>query len=655
MSITSSLLSASNNIVRSNRSAPRMRKTKNEFASFLNFMDVQTSTLKSQKFNQRKLKKALNANVSSSFGRSGNLLSGLASGALDAASFVGEFFGQNRKVKPNVKAGKPIPKGPKVRFGGMRALNISNALFAGLDFATGLAEGESVGKAAAGAGGALAGSMLGGAIGQALIPVPGLGFFIGQAVGGAAGGWLGDRVYEGVTGEGSSEQKTTEKLRSEAKKQKEQSVRYSSVGFGEVVDKFESVVYKFERVVAQGFFGSISSSDLGSEQDSEPAQHQELQPRKGGGKGFDNPVDNNYTVTGGELPSKYVNTPDWNEFRQYYNEGKGGNHQGEDLPIAQGTPISLVVPGKVTQASFSGDGAGGNVLITHEDNKQTRYLHMSEIYVKPGESVESGKVIGLTGGEPGTKGAGRSTGPHLHFEFYNSTSGPPADPTSQMDKYFRFGGSVSVTPKAKPKVESQTKAAGVPTANQPTNLSEQIAALEKEKSTLQEESTAAENWMMNTKSGDKSQLSVSRVGTLVRGRNAFQQGEDKFYDPSGQFVQGGFDEYRATVAAKLNKLEADIAKLKSQQSGVSPVQASSTVPQGSDIAQSSRKIEQYPSYAVQGQTITFIPIQGKSQPAQVASNSYRESQQPQMSGGVSQSAVVNSLLKTILLTNLSGT
>ena len=644
MSITSSLISASNNIVRSNRSAPRMRKTKNEFASFLNFMDVQTSTLKSQKFNQRKLKKALNANVSSSFGRSGNLLSGLASGALDAASFVGEFFGQNRKVKPNVKAGEPIPKGSKVRFGGMRALGVANALFAGLDFATGLAEGESVGQSAAGSGGALAGSLLGGAIGTALVPFPPLGFLLGSAVGGMAGGWLGDRAYEAATGEGSSEQKTTEKLRAETKKQKEKSVSHSSAGFGEVVDKFESVVYKFESVVAQGFFGQLSKDSDVSETDSEIMETDQYGDRDTTASTMDGKFQS-LEASGGTLPSSKVGSS--YGMRKHPVYGGERMHNGNDYPMPTGTPVSVIQPGKVANAGFVDNGYGNQVKVDHPGGVSSFYAHLSSVNVSAGQDITPGTVIGKVGS------TGTSTGPHLHFEVDANGKGQ-VDPTPYQDQIFRFGGNIKV----KPKVESKTKPAGVPPSgesNQPTNLSEQIAALEKEKSTLQEESTAAENWMMNTKSGDKSQLSVSRVGTLVRGRNAFQQGEDKFYDPSGQFVQGGFDEYRATVAAKLNKLESDIATLKSQQSGVSPAQASMTVPQGSDIAQSSRKIEQYPSYAVQGQTITFIPMQGKSQPAQVSSNSYGESQQPQMSGGVSQSAVVNSLLKTILLTNLSGT
>lgn len=43
------------------------------------------------------------------------------------------------------------------------------------------------------------------------------------------------------------------------------------------------------------------------------------------------------------------------------------------------------------------------------------YCHLSEFKVSQGQEVSQGQVIALSGGEPGTPGAGVSTGPHLHF------------------------------------------------------------------------------------------------------------------------------------------------------------------------------------------------------------------------------------------------
>ena len=42
----------------------------------------------------------------------------------------------------------------------------------------------------------------------------------------------------------------------------------------------------------------------------------------------------------------------------------------------------------------------------------TRYAHMSEVLVKPGDKLRRGDPIGKVGS------SGRSTGPHLHYEVF---------------------------------------------------------------------------------------------------------------------------------------------------------------------------------------------------------------------------------------------
>lgn len=72
--------------------------------------------------------------------------------------------------------------------------------------------------------------------------------------------------------------------------------------------------------------------------------------------------------------------------------------------------------------------AGGNVvIIRHHDTPgvfATRYDHLRKgsILVQPGDHVRAGDKIGLVGS------AGRSTGPHLHFEVWGATYYDPVEP-----------------------------------------------------------------------------------------------------------------------------------------------------------------------------------------------------------------------------------
>lgn len=104
----------------------------------------------------------------------------------------------------------------------------------------------------------------------------------------------------------------------------------------------------------------------------------------------------------------------------------GYKHQGIDLPVAQGTPVFATQDGQVIFASNAG--AYGNLVkINHGAGTETRYGHLSRFAVEDGASVKKGDIIGYSGGKPGTPGAGRSTGAHLHYEV--RVNGKPVDPT----------------------------------------------------------------------------------------------------------------------------------------------------------------------------------------------------------------------------------
>lgn len=90
-------------------------------------------------------------------------------------------------------------------------------------------------------------------------------------------------------------------------------------------------------------------------------------------------------------------------------------HLGVDYGAQRGTPILAVGSGRVIYSGWKGQ-AGKTVKIKHNSTYTTAYCHMSKIAskAKKGSRVKQGQVIGYVGS------TGLSTGPHLHFEFYEN-------------------------------------------------------------------------------------------------------------------------------------------------------------------------------------------------------------------------------------------
>ena len=86
-------------------------------------------------------------------------------------------------------------------------------------------------------------------------------------------------------------------------------------------------------------------------------------------------------------------------------------HKGMDFKAPIGASTISPKSGVVTRVNFGSYAYnGGCVEVKFNDGVLAKYLHLSEVKVKPGQSVRTGTVVGLVGN------TGRSTAPHLHYQ-----------------------------------------------------------------------------------------------------------------------------------------------------------------------------------------------------------------------------------------------
>lgn len=700
-SLSSPLVTVANNIVSLNtRSKRALPKFVSEYKSFVSFISSEKAELERIRLPEKKKIKALaNLNIASNFGSPGGLLRNLASGALDVAGFLGSMFpafGNSEKPrKPSGKPPKPIAQGPKLKFGGLRSVGIVNAIFAGLDFATGLQEGESVGKSAAGTGGSLAGSLLGGAIGQALIPIPGVGFVLGSMAGGFLGGYAADRAYEGISGEKSLKQKQQERIK--AQEQKQKGLSDSDDGYKNSLDKFSSVVDKFSKF-AMGF--SMDAGDIGPNTytDNSAVDPNDTGPgvndqgvTDANYPGFDNVERVAPFVTG------HVSTYGGAQFGASRSGGR--IHAGQDIADQKaGDPVLAAMSGTVVEvgrgfAWQKGGGTSQTIGIKHKDGSMTRYVHVLS-NVSTGTEVKTGQKIGTI--SPADT-ASSPDFPHLHFELYN-TSGKIIDPRP-------FLRTSPKTPSVAP-IKTGTQAVSSPggsmqgklSANDITSapmltIGDSIAKGSKDSSGSAGTATVGaspkdvmgmlQNQNLKDKlvrlssgiSNDTSDLATVRQqlqyaqkmgakGVQLMGTSV-DRGDLAAMNPKLQalanefpgFVQfgGGFNaadkihpDYKKYNQKLQNLLKSNVGGMGGL--GVDP----------SEFApEELKKISEYPSYNKQGQSsVVLMPIAlpssggGSASPIVVSGGGGGTQIIPLP--GPSDSEVVNSLMKTMLLTNLSG-
>ncbi len=133
------------------------------------------------------------------------------------------------------------------------------------------------------------------------------------------------------------------------------------------------------------------------------------------------PISGNHTIT------VIFHDPDY-PFRYLF------EHPGIDLRASFNTTIKTAASGYVARVKINGP-SYGYIMIVHGDGISTVYGHVNKSYISEDEYVIQGQTIGLSGGLPGTRGAGSlTTGPHLHFEVRKN--GIPVNPLEYLNNNY---------------------------------------------------------------------------------------------------------------------------------------------------------------------------------------------------------------------------
>jgi len=113
-------------------------------------------------------------------------------------------------------------------------------------------------------------------------------------------------------------------------------------------------------------------------------------------------------------------------YRQNPFSGGMSFHPGVDLRASINTPVLAARDGVVKETGTL-EIYGHFIIIDHDGGYQSVYAHLNEVLVSPGQLVNAGDRIALSGN------SGISTGPHLHFEIRRN--GKPVDPARLTSFY----------------------------------------------------------------------------------------------------------------------------------------------------------------------------------------------------------------------------
>jgi murein DD-endopeptidase MepM/ murein hydrolase activator NlpD len=110
---------------------------------------------------------------------------------------------------------------------------------------------------------------------------------------------------------------------------------------------------------------------------------------------------------------------------KYFDSSSG--HNGIDYVMKENSPVFASAGGYIVFADYTPN-YGYSIIINHQENYVTKYLHCSSLLKKNGDIVRQGELIALSGNSGSV-----STGPHLHFEIWKD--GKPINPSDVLIKF----------------------------------------------------------------------------------------------------------------------------------------------------------------------------------------------------------------------------
>jgi murein DD-endopeptidase len=119
------------------------------------------------------------------------------------------------------------------------------------------------------------------------------------------------------------------------------------------------------------------------------------------------------------IPSATKVSSGFNPHRLNPVTGRVMSHNGTDFSVHVGTPVQAPADAVVVKATRHPE-MGIYLVLRHSGRYSTVYMHLSKSMVTVGQKIKMGQIIGLSGN------TGRSTGPHLHYEFH--VNNRPVDP-----------------------------------------------------------------------------------------------------------------------------------------------------------------------------------------------------------------------------------